>query len=287
VRPPREERAPVAVVLPFGLAVVCAVGFAVGYGLDLGTEALGLALGGAFAFTALGLAVWSRRIDAHEPEYVEERAVGPSAADDYTAFQETLTSQPVPRSRVLWSMLGLAVGSIGAAMLFPLRSMYKQEGGSPDRVLTRTPWGEGRPLVDEKGLPVRPEDLEFGSVLTVFPEGIETKNVDAATLLIKVNPDELDLPPDRADWAVDGVVAYSKLCTHAGCPVALYADETRQLLCPCHHSVFDVLRGASPVEGPAARPLPQLPLGTDTDGYLLALGDFSAPVGAGWWRYPE
>ncbi len=283
----QEEHAPLAVVVPFAAAVLCAVGFAVGYGLDLGTEVLGLTIGGALAFTALALALWSRRIDAAEPEHVEERAVGPSAPEEYNAFQEALTSQPVPRSRVLWSMLGLALGSIGAAALFPLRSMYTREGGSPDRVLTRTPWRAGRPLVDEAGLPVRAEDLEEGSVLTVFPEGVETSNVDASTLLIRVNPAELQLPPDRAAWVVDGVVAYSKLCTHAGCPVALYSDERRQLLCPCHHSVFDVLRAAVPVEGPAARPLPQLPLGTDDDGYLVALGDFTDPVGAGWWRYPE
>ena len=101
-------------------------------------------------------------------------------------------------------------------------------------------------------------------------------------MLLRVDPAVLDLPAGRAGWVVDGVVAYSKLCTHAGCPVGLYVDTPRQLMCPCHHSIFDVTTGAKPVEGPAPHPLPQLPLATDAGGYLVADGDFSAPVGPGW-----
>jgi ubiquinol-cytochrome c reductase iron-sulfur subunit len=126
-----------------------------------------------------------------------------------------------------------------------------------------------------------------GSVVTAFPEGYDTRIAEGATLLIRVRQEELALPPARRDWAVDGIVAYSKLCTHAGCPVGLYAQESNQLLCPCHHSIFDVLDGAKPIEGPAPHPLPQLPLGVSGDGFLEARGDFSGPVGAAWWGYEK
>jgi ubiquinol-cytochrome c reductase iron-sulfur subunit len=96
----------------------------------------------------------------------------------------------------------------------------------------------------------------------------------------------LQLDPQRAHWAPDGLVAYSKVCTHAGCPVGLYEAEPNQLLCPCHQSAFDVLRGAKPVLGPAARALPQLPLRIDAAGLVVAEGDFSSPVGPSWWNRP-
>jgi ubiquinol-cytochrome c reductase iron-sulfur subunit len=284
---PEREHASRGVVLAFALATLSAVGFAVSYALDLGNIAFGCTLGGAFAFLAMGLAAWSRRIDAEEPEYVEERAVGPSPPEEYAAFHQALTAQPVPRSRVLWSMLTVAIASIGGAALFPLRSLFLREGGDPREELQHTVWHNGRQLVTEDGLPIRASDLSTDSVMSAFPEGADLLESNGATLLIRVEPSELRLPPERMRWTVEGVVAYSKLCTHAGCPVGLYSDENRQLLCPCHHSIFDVLRGAVPVEGPATRPLPQLPLGVDEEGYLVALGDFTAPVGAGWWGYSK
>lgn len=283
-----EDRAPRSVLLAFAGTVAGAVGFALSYSLGLGTEAMGATLGGALLCLAVGLALWSQRIDAAEPEYVEERALGPAPERDYAAFKQALTEQPVPRSGVLWSMLGVAAASLGGAALFPLRSLYKPQHGDPDAVLTHTEWRPSRHLVDEAGQRVRPEDLTLHSVLTVFPEGLDpAEHVDTTTLLVRVDPAELRLPTGRETWVVDGVVAYSKLCTHAGCPVGLYADSYRQLLCPCHHSIFDVLTGAEPIEGPAAHPLPQLPLGTDSEGYLVAEGGFSAPPAAAWWRYPE
>jgi ubiquinol-cytochrome c reductase iron-sulfur subunit len=79
---------------------------------------------------------------------------------------------------------------------------------------------------------------------------------------------------------VDGeLVAYSKICTHTGCPVGLLRTDDASLYCPCHQAQFDAARAAVPTFGPATRPLPQLPLGVDGRGYLIALGDFSQPVG--------
>ena len=120
-------------------------------------------------------------------------------------------------------------------------------------------------------------------MLTVWPEG-HTHAADAPTLLIRTRPtQELKLQGEKVGWVVGDIIAYSKLCTHVGCPVGLYQAEEGLLLCPCHQSTFDVLDGARPVFGPAARPLPQLPLDVDDEGYLIATGDFEEPVGPGFW----
>jgi ubiquinol-cytochrome c reductase iron-sulfur subunit len=138
-------------------------------------------------------------------------------------------------------------------------------------------------VVKSDGQPVRPEDLAVDGVITVWPEG-HVDAADAPTLLIRTRRTQDFVPrPGREDWRVGDIVAYSKLCTHVGCPVGLYQAEEALLLCPCHQSTFDVLRGARPVFGPAARSLPQLPLGLNDDGEIISEGDFSGPVGPGFW----
>ncbi len=135
----------------------------------------------------------------------------------------------------------------------------------------------------EDGNPVKPSDLSVDGVITVWPEGY-VDAPDAPTLLIHYRDDQDFRPvPGRGDWTVDDIVAYSKLCTHVGCPVGLYQADSGLLLCPCHQSTFAVLDGARPIFGPAARPLPQLPLGVNDQGELIARGDFSGPVGPGFW----
>ena len=125
-------------------------------------------------------------------------------------------------------------------------------------------------MVGLDGLPVNIDSLPVDGVLTVFPEGA-VGSADAQTLLIRVADGLLQLPPDRMAWAPQGCVAYSKLCTHAGCPVGLYRAAEHKLICPCHQSTFDVLDGATPTFGPAARPLPQLPIQLAADGTFVAL----------------
>jgi ubiquinol-cytochrome c reductase iron-sulfur subunit len=283
----REDRAPKGVLVSFALAMLAGAGFATSYVLGLGNVWYGGTLGAALTFLSIGLGWWAKLIDRASPEYVEERALGPTPEPQFEKFMDALTAQPVPRSRVLWSMFGAALGVVGLAALFPLRSFFPQMGTDPQRSLESRVYRRGQAIVTEDGTGVKPDDLEVGSVLTVFPEGFDIKVAAGATLLIRVDPADLRLPPDRANWTVDGVVAYSKLCTHAGCPVGLYADQSHQLLCPCHHSIFDVLDGAEPVEGPASHPLPMLPLGTDENGFLIARGGFDMPVGAAWWGWPD
>ena len=127
------------------------------------------------------------------------------------------------------------------------------------------------------GAPVAATNLPVGGVLTVFPEG-HTGAADSQTILVRVDLSTFQPLPGRESWSPDGYLAYSKICTHAGCPVGLYEQSSNSLFCPCHQSVFDVLEGAKPIGGPATRPLPQLPLEVGTDGFLRAQDDYSEPV---------
>lgn len=284
-RPVLDDPAPKSVLVPFMLASCGGVAFAVSYALDLGAPVLGASIGGAFAFLAFGLVRWSKLVEHEEPVYVEERSLEPSPPREFEAFWQALASQPVPRSRFLWGGLVVALATIGGAAVFPLRSLYSKEGGNVNRILSHTVFHRGVALVTEKGEKVKASDLDYGSIETVFAENGDLEQATTATMLIRVPPHLLQLPARRRSWVVDGVVAYSRYCTHAGCPVGLYADQDYLLMCPCHHSIFNVLDGAQVVSGPAPLPLPQLPIGVDKDGYLIALGDFTTPIGAGFWGF--
>ena len=144
----------------------------------------------------------------------------------------------------------------------------------------------GRRLVDTEGNPIRLGDLDVGSIATALPEGDETGG-QLPSRLIRVGTDALRLDDEHRGMTVDGHVAYSKVCTHAGCPVGLFDVDTGQLICPCHQSVFLATEGARPTAGPAARALPQLPIGVDADDYFIALGDFPEPIGPSYWNRPS
>jgi ubiquinol-cytochrome c reductase iron-sulfur subunit len=169
--------------------------------------------------------------------------------------------------------------TLGAALAIPALSL----GPRPGQSLEETKWTSGARLVDRFGDPQRPDDIPLNGIKTVFPFGFEGE-ADSQTVVIKIDPELLDLPEGRGEWAPEGCVAFSKICTHAGCPVGLYRAEAKQLLCPCHQSTFDVTTGCTPVFGPAARPLPQLPMNVDEAGFLVATGDFQEPVGPSFWN---
>ena len=180
-----------------------------------------------------------------------------------------------------WSHVLLADGNIGI-------------GGDPVTLLSHTMWKEGSRLShDPSGRPIRAADVTLGSAFHVIPEelaelshhdGYLEEKAKAIVLLMRLLPEQLNEADDRKDWSYDGIVAYSKVCTHVGCPVALYEQQTHHLLCPCHQSQFDALHFAKPVFGPAARALAQLPITIDKDGYLVANGDFVEPVGPAFWE---
>ena len=228
----------------------------------------------------MALVLWAKRL-LPEGEVTGPRGELGSSHEDREATDETIeaTETFLTRRRALIRLLAAAGGALGLAALFPIRSL----GPSPGKSLERTAWRKGVRLVDQGGRPVRPDTVETGGILTVFPEGA-TQAGDSQVVLIRVEPDQLRPRKGRETWSPQGNVAYSKICVHVGCPVGLYEESTHQLICPCHQSTFDVLDGARPVFGPATRSLPQLPISVNADGFLVADSDFTEPVGPGFWN---
>ncbi len=184
----------------------------------------------------------------------------------------------------------------GALIAFPLpgitllRSLAPQDT-DPIELLKHTMWDKGVRLArDPSGVPIKASEVTIGSAFHVIPEHLYDaehvldEKAKAIVLLMRLDQSELKEPEDRKTWSYDGIVAYSKVCTHVGCPVALYEQHTHHLLCPCHQSQFDVSDHAKVVFGPAKRPLPQLPITVDDEGYLIAQSDFQEPVGPSYWE---
>lgn len=281
-RPPEPgwNVGPVSTLL---MSAVAALGATVAYWLGADTQLLGGLSAVSLLLAGVGLVWWG--MWAMPDEVVtDEREEIASSAEDRAAFVEAFVRgrEVISRRRLLVGSVLAVLGAYAALGLSLLRSLAPE----PDPILRRTAWTPGARLVTDSGLPLQVGQLRLGGVLTVYPEG-HIGAADAQTLLIRVPPDLLELPPERAVWAREGIVAYSKVCTHAGCPVGLYQEEEHLLLCPCHQSTFDVLRGARPTSGPATRPLPQLPLDVDADGFLIAQSDYPTPIGPGYWNMPE
>jgi ubiquinol-cytochrome c reductase iron-sulfur subunit len=271
-----------AAALALAAGTIFAAAFAAAYVTHQDTQVLGGSLLGALVCMMLALLVWAKRL-LPEEEVVDERDELPGPAEDRAEIVAAFGGEHdpfVPRP-LLSRLVAISTGVLGVALLFPIASL----GRNPAVYRSRTSWRRGVRMVREDGTPVRAADLSVGSVLTTFPEG-HLDDPLAPTLLIRVEPGLLQLTPSELAAAPNGYVAYSKICTHAGCPVGLYRHATEQLLCPCHQSVFDVLEGAKPVAGPAPRPLAQLPIAFDTAGYVFALGDFLEPVGPDSWGRP-
>jgi ubiquinol-cytochrome c reductase iron-sulfur subunit len=219
------------------------------------------------------MVLWAKRFLPQGP-FTEPRGRLESSEDELAAFAADFGegADVIARRRVLSRLLVGAFAALGVAALFPIRSL----GPRPGRGLKTTPFRAGVRLVDEENEPLQPDELPVDAVLTVWPEG-HVNAADAPTLLINLRPTA------DSDPANTGFVAYSKLCTHMGCPVGLFQAELGLLLCPCHQSTFDVYQECKPVFGPATRALPRLPIGVDDEGFFEALGDFDGPVGPGFW----
>jgi ubiquinol-cytochrome c reductase iron-sulfur subunit len=167
--------------------------------------------------------------------------------------------------------------------------LLRDTGPLPHEELDTTDWKPGMRLLTDPGkLPIKPEDLEVGSVVQVMPELPTEATLEQVAkdpvLLIRLRPEDFNLTPERLSWTYNGIIAFSKICSHMGCAVALYEQQTHHLLCPCHQSTFDVTRAAKVIFGPAARPLPQLPITVNADGYLVAQRGFDEPVGPSFWE---
>jgi ubiquinol-cytochrome c reductase iron-sulfur subunit len=272
---PPERRA----VIAFAIATLAALGLAVVYWTGGQPQLEGLLLGVGFAGIAYGMVTWANHIlfDGH---HAQPRVPLPSTPAERIAFETAIErGGEIGRRTVLLKAMAAAVGAMGVAALFPIRSL----GPRPGKSLSRTPWRDGLKLVTDSGAPVRAADVPLDGLVTVFPEGY-AGSASGQAVLVRVRPGLIEAKRGREDWAPDGYIVYSKICPHAGCPVGLYEAEDHQLLCPCHQSTFDVLRGAKPVFGPAAAALPQLPIRIDGSGFLVARGDFPEPVGPSYWH---
>jgi ubiquinol-cytochrome c reductase iron-sulfur subunit len=312
--PRHAKNAERVVAALFVLAFLAGCGFIAAYiGLEIGNAtipkganavvaaarsnyALGTTLAIALLALGTGSMIWVRHLTPNI-EIEEERHDLQSKPADRQAFQHEfaegaaitqITKRPLIRRTML-----LATAPLALAPLVLLRDL----GPLPQTDLRHTVWKKGLRAVTLGGLrPLTPADIATpGSLITVIPEGYQD-NPDAlakaGVILIKFAAGELHVPTNydggtlvsTMNWTIDNIVAYSKICTHVGCPVALYEQTTHHILCPCHQSTFDAANGANVIFGPAARALPQLPLMVDAAGYLAAASDFTQPVGPSFWE---
>jgi ubiquinol-cytochrome c reductase iron-sulfur subunit len=276
----RRMEAIIAGFLFVGLAA--AVVLAVGYSLAWSEIWLGTIFTISLAGFGIGVTAWGKYLMPQGP-FEEPREELSSSAEDREVFDATVERGVgiIGRRKLLVRLLGAGSAALGIVLAFPL---LRSLGPRPGNSLFTTKWKRGSRLVTADGRVIDASFLETGGVTTVFPEG-DAGSAISQTLLIRpgVPGSSIVTKPGRETWGPDGYVAFSKVCTHAGCPVALYMEETQQLLCPCHQSLFDILSGANPVFGPAPRPLPQLPLYIDADGYIRAQAGYDEPVGPGFW----
>ena len=308
IDPKAARRREIEVAGLFGLSTLGTVLFIVGFfavkladvpgeemlgRVGLSTKLLGTGLGIALFLIGAGAIHWAKTL-MPDDEVVSERKPLRSSDDDRRAAVESLKEGAggagLGRRKLIRNSLLGAMAPLGLLALIPLRDL----GPLPGAKLTGTAWKPGRRLVtDPLGNPVRAADLRIGEVVHVLPEGIEDmpqsleEKAKATTIVIRLEPDDLKQDPARADWSYNGIVAYSKVCTHLGCPVGLYEQRTHHLLCPCHQSTFDVTEHCKVIFGPAARPLPQLPLDVDSEGYLVSRDGFQEPVGPSYWERGE
>ncbi|TFV58510.1 Rieske (2Fe-2S) protein [Geodermatophilus sp. DF01-2] len=304
---PVEKRAVRQVGLTFALAGLAALAFVVVYvgsgwflpdwqweitesgWSAIFTPVLGALMGLSLTLVGVGLVLYTKKLLPHETAVQD---VHHASHFDQVTTGATLVgglhSSGLARRKLITRSLVFMGGGLGLMLLMPLGGLIRNPNtGDP---LGTTPWAEGVRLLRNDGSPIRPGDQQPGSLETVFPAvpgGNTVENADAATMLIRLRPEQVEenRPLEgQENFGYGDYVAYSKICTHAGCPVSLYEQETSRLLCPCHQSQFDVTQGAKPIFGPATRPLPQLPITVDDEGYFVARSDYIEAVGPTYWN---
>lgn len=313
IDPKAEKRAERQIATLFGLSTVMAILFVVAYfAFDIGEDpdlilgmgasnvTLGLTLGLALLFIGIGAIQWSRKL-MNDHEMVEQRHPLRSSDEDreatLAALDDGLGDTGIARRPLIRNSLLGALGALALPAVVSLRDL----GPLPGDVLEKTVWREGMRVVNDiSGTPIRPEWVEIGQLINAEPEiffngepyGEETieghdqliEKGKAAIIVVRMEPDDITPWDGRENWGVGGILAYSKICTHVGCPISLWEQQTHHLLCPCHQSTFDLADNGKVVFGPAARALPQLPLAVDDEGYLVATSDFTEPVGPSYWE---
>ncbi|MEU9201670.1 MULTISPECIES: Rieske 2Fe-2S domain-containing protein [unclassified Streptomyces] len=298
----RSER---AVAFMFTLSMLATVGFIASYVIfpvdkivyifpfghvSALNFSLGLTLGVALFAIGAGAVHWARTLMS-DVEVADER--------------HAIAAEPEVKAKVLADFAAGAEESafgrrklirntmFGALALVPLAGvvLLRDLGPLPEKKLRSTLWAKGKQLVNMNTMePLRPEDVVVGSLTFAMPEGLEEDAHDfqkqiakAALMIVRIEPDNIKDKRER-EWAHEGIVAFSKICTHVGCPISLYEQQTHHVLCPCHQSTFDLSDGARVIFGPAGHALPQLRIGVNSEGNLEALGDFEEPVGPAFWE---
>jgi len=306
IDPKAERRADRQVAGMFALAALLIVGFLVAYfvfqievdGSVAGAVrnsnlALGLTLGLALFLIGTGAIHWAKKLmSSHEVDHERHELrstddVREAALADYELGVE---ESGFGRRKMIRNSL------IGAMVLLPLPAvvLFRDLGPLPGDKKAHTIWDtDVRVVRDGSFEPLRPADFEIGSLVNAMPETFEdlpesgpariNERAKSPVILVRMEPDEINAAEGRENWHVDGILAYSKICTHVGCPINLYEQNTHHMLCPCHQSTFDLADNGRVVFGPAPRNLPQLPLAVDDDGYLVAQSDFTESVGPSYW----
>ncbi len=257
--------------------------------------ALGMTLGLAILFIGIGAIHWAKKL-MPDVEVVHERhplkSDPDSTAEAIAIYEEGADASGFVQRRIVRRSL------LGAMALLPIPAvvLLRDLGPLPEDSLRHTLWEEGMPIVTDPALlKVRPEDVPIGGLVSAIPEilpeveeetGTLNARAKAPIILVRMDPDEIrsQQGPDGENWGYEGILAFSKICTHVGCPTALYEQTTHHLLCPCHQSTFDLADGGRVVFGPAARSMPQLPITVDDEGYLVARQDFAEPIGPSFWE---
>jgi ubiquinol-cytochrome c reductase iron-sulfur subunit len=315
-----EKRAERQVATLFGLSALCTVLFVVFYitvkagydgdtflGLGASNVSLGVTLGLALLFIGIAVIQWARKLMG-DHEISEDRHPAASSEGDRTQTLAALSvgleesgigRRPLVRNSLIGSVALLAAPAV--VLLRDLGPLPNQVVGQyPGAGLEHTVWEKGMRVVrDVVGTPIKASDIEIGDLFNAEPEAIfpteenglpelegahlQIAKSKAAIVMLRMDPADIVSDVTR-NWSVNGIVAYSKICTHVGCPISLNERTTHHLLCPCHQSTFDLADSGRVVFGPAGRHLPQLPLGVDDEGYLIALSDFLEPVGPSFWE---
>jgi ubiquinol-cytochrome c reductase iron-sulfur subunit len=311
-----ERRAERQVATLFGLSSVFAVLCVVAYfafpvgdhptiiaGFGASNVALGVCLGLALLLIGVGAIQWARKLMS-DVEIVEARhPVASSEADReeaLAAVNQGISDSGIARRPLVRNSLLGALAALGLPAIVFLRDL----GPLPHGDLAGTVWKKGMRVVnDVAGTPIKPEEVQIGQLINAEPavffeensqgepkfEGTRLNQAKgkAAVIVVRMRPSDITPAKGRENWGIDGILCYSKICTHVGCPISLWEQQTHHLLCPCHQSTFDLADNGKVIFGPAARSLPQLPLMVDEEGYLVAQSDFHEPVGPSFWERGE
>lgn len=316
VDPKAERRAERQIAGLFIAAMISAVLFVVAYfslevgdnwdtfaGMGASTMALGVTLGTSLLLIGIGIIHLARKLMA-DHEIVEMRHPAASSQEDrevtLKALNDGLEEAGIGRRPLVRNTMLGAVGVLGLPAVVLLRDLAPGDALDISK-LGRTIWEKDMRLVrDVVGTPILASEIEVGDLINAAPEAMfpteengyaelegaeyQAEKAKGAIIIVRMDPDDITPGKGREKWTVEGIICYSKICTHVGCPISLYERTTHHVLCPCHQSTFDLADSARVVFGPAARPLPQLPLAVDEEGYLVAQSDFTEPIGASYWE---